>query len=138
MNLSDKAEQLIHQFEMSVDMHAVRFERDGHADFEFGEVQESARNLRAYIAQLESTIARLVENGDEYAEQLAAIQSTTQWRPIETAPKDGTRIIVGCKDVVWCDAGWQNMKRVPDRWESFIGPVPFQPTHWMPLPEPPK
>jgi len=62
-----------------------------------------------------------------------------EWQPIETAPKDGTRIIVA-NDVygsVWCDVAWRKMIRVPDRWESFIGAVPFRPTHWMPKPDAP-
>ena len=61
------------------------------------------------------------------------------WLPIETAPKDGTRIIlVGESKKVWCDCRWEKMTRVPDRWISFVGPVPFKPTHWMPIPEAPK
>ncbi len=62
-----------------------------------------------------------------------------KWLPIETAPKDGTRIIlVGKSGYVWCDCKWEKMKRVPDRWSSFIGPITFHPTHWMPIPEAPK
>ena len=60
------------------------------------------------------------------------------WQPIETAPKDGTRIIVSkINGPVWCDVKWEKMKRVPDRWASFICRLPFEPTHWMPTPEPP-
>jgi hypothetical protein len=57
------------------------------------------------------------------------------WQPIETAPKDGTDMLVyqnGCFDVasVWWiddngDAVW------------FNGDVVVYPTHWMPLPDPP-
>jgi len=69
------------------------------------------------------------------------------WQPIETAPKDGTTILV-------CDAakqislvnweyvtGYENTNIGPDGWRSdacrdFGG---FEdPTHWMPLPEPPR
>jgi hypothetical protein len=62
------------------------------------------------------------------------------WQPIETAPKDGTRITLGTTEyggVVWNDCRWEKMTRKPDRWASFIGPVPWTPTHWMPLPPPP-
>lgn len=65
----------------------------------------------------------------------------SQWQPIETAPKDGTRILVYRKGA----------KRYPlvsvDSFESVKWPWPpcwyhspsdEQPTHWMPLPEPPK
>lgn len=62
----------------------------------------------------------------------------SEWRPIETAPKDGTTILVaGQGSTAWM-AKWRPMKRVPDRWESIgLGALPFYPTHWMPLPDPP-
>lgn len=62
-----------------------------------------------------------------------------KWMPIETAPKDGTRVITnggdGYKHPVVIqsvfDDGWW-----PDAWESDLD-EPMNPTHWMPLPEPP-
>jgi hypothetical protein len=61
------------------------------------------------------------------------------WQPIETAPKDGTRITLAkVGGPVWCDCRWRQMQRKPDRWESFIAPLPFEPTHWMPQPPPPE
>ena len=60
-----------------------------------------------------------------------------EWQPIETAPKDGTRIIVADARNVWCNVSWEKMKRAPDRWAAVFGPIPIEPTHWMPLPPPP-
>ena len=68
------------------------------------------------------------------------------WQPIETAPKDGTevllyfsdgRILIG--DYVVTEqlrhgkTAWKN-----EGWRTFFGLVhDNKPTHWMPLPEPP-
>ena len=58
------------------------------------------------------------------------------WQPIETAPKDGTVVLLklptGCISGSYDGAYWL---------ESVLHaemPVPSKPTHWMPLPELPK
>ena len=61
-----------------------------------------------------------------------------EWRLIETAAKDGSRMIVYCP--VWgivTEAHFCNEHKAwffdnPETIEGLI-----QPTHWMPLPEPP-
>jgi hypothetical protein len=48
------------------------------------------------------------------------------WRPIESAPKDGTRVLLWDgrrQHVDWWNHGWWNTSR---------------PTHWQPLPPPPE
>lgn len=73
------------------------------------------------------------------AEAALAAYEKERWQPIETAPKDGTRVILSrTKSSVWCDCKWEKMRRVPDRWASFVGVVPFSPTHWQPKPTPPE
>ena len=77
------------------------------------------------------------------------------WQPIETAPKDGTEVLL-----FWCaehgpeyveylacgawgeyrdgSGGWggESFHSKPEGyWTRLIGE---KPTHWMPLPEPPK
>lgn len=61
-----------------------------------------------------------------------------KWKPIETAPKDGTRILAKCFEdytqVVYC---------VPDLmdypvWKSEQTDKFVMPEQWMPLPEPPQ
>ena len=74
----------------------------------------------------------------------------TDWRPIETAPKDGKHFL-GAKNLgVGC--GWmQYICRYRDDNKSFGALFGFAdggiwyplngkntPSHWMPLPEPPK
>ena len=59
------------------------------------------------------------------------------WQPIETAPKDSTEILLFSEGWgVWVDK-WtkiddEEMWLMCDQWEN-----PVEPTHWMPLPEPP-
>lgn len=67
------------------------------------------------------------------------------WQPIETAPKDGTLILLASIDgyvmeASWFDAwygdranpGWM-YANLDEEHGSYIDA-----THWMPLPEPPK
>lgn len=61
------------------------------------------------------------------------------WRPIETAPKDGTPILAYPVWSNWkvAEVVWHEMVRTPGRWESRGLAVRCEPTHWMPLPTPP-
>jgi hypothetical protein len=57
------------------------------------------------------------------------------WQPIETAPKDGTRVLL-CVVGPWtADAReyYHLASWCVDYWQPFI---PNNWTHWMPLPEP--
>jgi hypothetical protein len=78
------------------------------------------------------------------------------WQPIETAPKDGTEVLVWCPsaalvplamhfsseeyfareygDPDYMEAGWYLSYSYPDG----LPECTWEPTHWMPLPEPPK
>lgn len=62
-----------------------------------------------------------------------------KWEPIETAPRDGTWILGWRKSNVFID-GVQTVMAfddVEDHWVDGCFEVD-PPTHWMPLPEPPK
>jgi len=77
---------------------------------------------------------------------------TSEWQPIETAPKDGTWIIVfggitgdDEEDRSFAVAQWSNLLNggtTDPRWMfawydgGYYGQY-YDPTHWMPLPPPP-
>ena len=67
----------------------------------------------------------------------------SQWKPIETAPNDGRHILLfwnGEQEIGW----YNQIKGKWDSWEDVCGcPAAHEedypdPTHWMPLPTPPK
>ena len=78
-----------------------------------------------------------------------------EWQPIETAPKDGTWILLAGGGI---DYGWNCNSQphaVAGQWTTIFNGSPFpggwqfawydggyygeyeNPTHWMPLPQPP-
>lgn len=56
------------------------------------------------------------------------------WQPIETAPKDGTGVVVG-----WCHNHFdaEVAKYQSGFWRTSDGEALFKPDFWMPLPAPP-
>lgn len=66
----------------------------------------------------------------------ALSQSKDGWQPIETAPKDNTRIIVYCNDFWETIVRWNSL--LGDFWlDDSMDTPDGEPTHWMPLPSPP-
>lgn len=77
----------------------------------------------------------------------------SEWKPIESAPKDGTHILVffnrphlGVKEVAWDNPHYSEVTPENGIWcvdDNKHGPYPLRgyskgdDTHWMPLPEPP-
>ena len=64
------------------------------------------------------------------------------WLPIETAPKDGTRVKLltqgGKEDIgYWSNYPRYNPDDLPGEWSTEFGNCDTPITHWMPLPEPP-
>ncbi len=64
--------------------------------------------------------------------------SSEKWQPIESAPKDGTRLLVfspvdGVVSSHWEGGVWQGLP-----WRSPRNAAKAAPTHWMPLPSPPE
>lgn len=70
----------------------------------------------------------------------------SEWQPIETAPKDGSHILVGGPWMPVCEVSWHKATdwdypgwrcgRFGAKGYDDLGA--YEPTHWMPLPEPPK
>ena len=63
----------------------------------------------------------------------------TDWQPIETAPKDGTKFLAyeGGAENKHYECWWQDDFSNWSGWQDWWDSEP-EPTHWMPLPEPPK
>jgi hypothetical protein len=59
----------------------------------------------------------------------------SEWQPIDTAPKDGDRILIFGKWDGVVSARW--IGEPHNIWLIEPGSVARDPTHWMPLPEPP-
>ena len=72
-----------------------------------------------------------------------------QWQPIETAPKDGTEVLLyqprgafkpwkgRIRD--WAvNIGYWHQPGNPEHPGYWMGNRQMRPTHWMPLPEPPR
>lgn len=76
-----------------------------------------------------------------------------EWQPIKTAPKDETRVLLWCSDSRSVECGyWSTSLWVTRPEGSILGAqkgawiiyeqrsdtLELNPSHWMPLPEPPK
>ena len=86
----------------------------------------------------DETIKILSEENTRLREALKQVSS--EWRDIETAPKDGTHILTGkFSDPVTIQSDYWSEFAKPDEGGCWCDwPSGFQdPTHWMPLPEPP-
>lgn len=100
--------------------------------------------LEAVALAIDNLCDDRMDNGIrwEFSEDLARAAITAyeaaQWRPIESAPKDGTWVLLWCG---WCIEGrwFENGERVQNQWSDDgmgVNPI-FHVTHWRPLPPPP-
>jgi len=61
------------------------------------------------------------------------------WQPIETAPRDGTLILIAGGTFFGVDiAAWRRDGWCGGYGAEYDGEYWHKPTHWMPLPPPPK
>lgn len=79
----------------------------------------------------------------EHKERIAELEQVLQWQPIETAPKDGSNILGFDSNfpsngayITWFAEKYGSYQWCSDSTNDFGG---WEiPTHWMPLPKPPK
>lgn len=73
--------------------------------------------------------------------EIERLRAEAAWQPIETAPKDGTSVLIW---PVWSDgkpqqARWRHTGKHWQGWEDWQGyRLPGTPTHWRQLSAPPK
>lgn len=62
--------------------------------------------------------------------------TTMQWQPIETAPRDGENVLLADESGSMIVGFWNNRTNAWDDgdYRSFM----TWPTHWMPMPKPPR
>ena len=111
---------------------------------EIERLQTEEVNRAIMIGGLCKEIERLRARCEAYKGQVEAgaveierLRACLEWRPIETAPKDGTRILLwapGARLDIW---KWIDISRWweagdTEWWREGI----HGPTHWMPIPEP--
>ena len=108
---------------------------------------ESEREIQLLqkVQQLEDQVSCLVQNSESQTQtQIALIKKLekAKWRPIESAPMDGTRIITCCmspSEYTSVKAGFMAINGYDEDLASWPlhNKHHFPATHWMPLPEPP-
>jgi len=103
---------------------------------------EELESMKAEIELLHSQFNKaiydqtLAENARLKAE-VERLRKAGEWQPIETAPKDMTRVLGYVEEyivVMW----WFTYSNGRSCWETVDGESEVDPTHWMPLPKPPQ
>jgi len=114
--------------------------------------KERADQLQAQLEEAEALIAQTSHGA---AERISELEAQVAWQPIETAPKDGTQIMLtNGKDVA--QGWWEHQEPYIreqrdteghyidqqehdgfDGWLDCEGGMQPDPTHWMPLPAAP-
>lgn len=81
-----------------------------------------------------STFSMTLDEAANLRNQLSALINETEWQPMETAPLDGTEILLhthnyetGVVTVSWSEGAWRDMEYDD-----------YSPILWMPVPKPPE
>lgn len=99
-----------------------------------------------HLSELNDPVHAALDAGIAALDLCASLLAKSQWQPMETAPKDGTAILVARHvDLFgWITgyATYQTLSRIGGGWIArgfgIFGELGLgEPTHWMPLPDPP-
>ena len=112
--------------------------QDQHDDVEIYETEQLMKKAAERIRSLHEQLSAARRDADEAEAYAAELEQRTKWQPIETAPKEA-----GAEFLVWHKTwAYPTVACFDNLYESYYSPVGGdelypQPTHWMPLPEPP-
>ena len=110
-------------------------QREGMTYYSAEQLAQVQRDRDEYCRRWES-LSILSEH--DAALRKKVLLEAAKWQPIETAPKDGSEILLHCSGVL-SDTGlcyWRN-DHVMQGWTWGLGHAFKNPTHWMPLPTAP-
>lgn len=104
-------------------------------------VKEQLEQCKRIVKHWHSTMCKDQQASMRIFDFINGSGSLEKWQPIETAPRDGTEILV--IDATWFNAkinqsSWKNDKFDKEHggwWDGFS--TCYRPTHWQPLPSPP-
>jgi hypothetical protein len=111
-------------------LHAVA---ENFIEFDDGEaIIESSRFQTYALAILQEFDRQCIQTNEPVK------QAADGWRPIEEAPRDGTRVIIGRGGKNKLQYVMEAFYDLPfGRWDAYTGTPSKQPTHWRELPKPP-
>lgn len=104
---------------------------------EFGDWVETVN--ADFARHLERELAAVTEERDALIASARIKEANSGWRPIETAPRDGSDVLTwwdGKRRIAWSYDRKGPWLTAGDAWNMDCAEY-TQPTHWMPLPAPP-
>jgi hypothetical protein len=107
-----------------------------------GEVVEVLKSYRAVIIGVENRELKIdIDTKNTIDNLLAKLPSGDGWQPIESAPKDGFGWFLVYNGIVF--KAWYNKDSTGKWYHEAVGEQQKsieieKPTHWRPLPQPPK
>ena len=100
------------------------------------ERQHNSKMYQQYAKRIEQLEAKLARSDRKEIEavyrKLGELEAKHQWQPIETAPRDGRRLILLYGPSRFPQVAYSNT------WWTAGFSAENKPTHWMPLPKPPE